>query len=779
MNSKQKLVQQQFLNNETTVLKRLKSIYNASLGDVTDKISSLEFDIDRLQFEYDWSEDGTEKVKLQSQIQSKIYQKRYQEALQKQLDGILQKMNNKAYKTVSDYLNECYTDGFIGTVFDLHGQGIPLIMPIDQEALVRAVQLDSKISKNLYTKMGENVTKLKRDIAAKVSRGIASGMSYEQVAQQIRHKMVGTYNTNGGALARALTIARTEGHRIQVQAGMDACYKAKDMGVDVVKQWDSTMDKKTRESHQKVDGEIRELDEPFSNGLDCPGDPDGGAAEVINCRCALLQRAKWALDDEELESLKEKAAFFGLDKTENFEDFKKKYIDATPTPQTTVKKEYLTKKKLEQKLQDIDNEMNALQNKYPGMDIMDIMGADAAEDQKKWVQLETLKADYEEKLNKKLVASETKKLKKEQILLEDQLNNYQVDTYSGIWKDDVTTVDWSAKKDAIPKKKAYFQQQLQYATDPADIQKWNNLIQSLDDFDSKGAAYYDIQKKLNKTKADLTKLQKNGKIKGGTSDAYSQDRKDAALWAKQVKDADDQCRDKSGEVWRNGSKTEQYAAYDYTCGSGKFNRPLSGFEKPYSEPGTGWEQKYFKGVNKVWIDFEGAGDEIRDMTNLISRSTYDFDMWLQRGCDGNALESFLGITPNTFEYMTESELQQFIGRSNRMYSFTSTGVAKGQGFSSKPIIINIYAPKGTQMLYAEPFSHFGYGGKLNWDGISKQSSFGSEAEMIIQRGASYEITKIEKSNGRIYIDMDVHPEDGYDLFQQDPSEWKGSTKKGR
>ena len=51
-------------------------------------------------------------------------------------------------------------------------------------------------------------------------------------------------------------------------------------------------------SHQKVDGEIRELDEPFSNGLMFPGDPAGGAAEVVNCRCALLQRARWALDDE-------------------------------------------------------------------------------------------------------------------------------------------------------------------------------------------------------------------------------------------------------------------------------------------------------------------------------------------------------------------------------------------------------------------------------------------------------------------------------------------------
>ena len=129
--------------------------------------------------------------------------------------------------------------------------------------------------------------------------------------------------------------------------------------------------------------------------------------------------------------------------------------------------------------------------------------------------------------------------------------------------------------------------------------------------------------------------------------------------------------------------------------------------------------------------------------------------------------------------MTEAELQDYVGNQNRMWGFTSCGVSKGKGFSSKPIIINMYVPQGTQMMYAEPFSAFGNGGGFSWDGISPQSSFGNEAEIIIQRGAYYEITKIEKSGGTIYIDMDVHPEKGYDLFQQDPAEWKGSTEKGK
>lgn len=59
-----------------------------------------------------------------------------------------------------------------------------------------------------------------------------------------------------------------------------------------------------------------------------PGAPSGGAAEVVNCRCSLLERARWAFDEAELEHLKERAEYFGLDKSENFEDFKKKYLKA-------------------------------------------------------------------------------------------------------------------------------------------------------------------------------------------------------------------------------------------------------------------------------------------------------------------------------------------------------------------------------------------------------------------------------------------------------------------
>lgn len=309
MNRRQKLVQAQFLNDEEAVIKRLKTVYNKSLEDINGKVKELDSSIAVLQKAYE-SIDGDEigalaasvlgkKVNtmtpeeaqetIKSMLQSKVYQKKYQTALKKQVDDIYDKMHDEEFKTVANYLDKCYESGFVGAMYDLNGQGIPLCFPLDQEAMVRAVQLDSKISQGLYTRLGEDVTVLKKKITAQVSRGIATGMSYQQVAQQLAgYTNIGFNN--------AVRIARTEGHRIQCQSGMDACYKAKEKGADVLKQWDAYLDSRTRESHAKLHGEVRELDERFSNGLRYPGDPTGRAAEVINCRCALLQRARWALD---------------------------------------------------------------------------------------------------------------------------------------------------------------------------------------------------------------------------------------------------------------------------------------------------------------------------------------------------------------------------------------------------------------------------------------------------------------------------------------------------
>lgn len=319
MKYREKIVQMEFLDDEERVIRRLQAVYNQSLKDITQKANALQEEIYKIQDKYNSIEDEQERETLKSMERSKVYQKQYQDSLKTQVRGILDKMHQKEFKTVNEYLNGCYNKAFTGNMYVLHGEGIPLIVPIDQEKVARAVQINSKISKGLYSRLGEDVDLLKRKITAQISRGVATGMSYSQMAQQLAGYTKTGYNN-------AVRITRTEGHRIQQESTMDACYAARERGADVVKQWDATMDANTRESHQMVDGEVRALDEKFSNGLMYPGDPSGNAAEVINCRCILLQRAKWALDQKELDRLKERASFYGLDKTKSFDEFNKKYI---------------------------------------------------------------------------------------------------------------------------------------------------------------------------------------------------------------------------------------------------------------------------------------------------------------------------------------------------------------------------------------------------------------------------------------------------------------------
>lgn len=310
MNIRQKEVLQQELNNEKKTIKELEQVYQQAIKDCEKKIRELSMRSDM------------------ENIQNIIYQKQYQQAIKGQLEGVLSQLHSNEFATVSEYLNKCYTDGFVGSMYDLAGQGIPLIVPINQNQVVKAIQLDSKLSKTLYESLGEDVGKLKTAVRAQVSRGISNGSSWNDIAKTLAERNM--KNTPfGTAINNAIRIARTEGHRVQTSAKMNAMSEAKKKGADVVKQWDSTLDGRTRTTHRQLDGQIRELDEPFEvEGMkaDAPG-MFGNPAEDCNCRCAVLQRARWALDETELDTLKERAEYFGLDKSKDFEDYKSKYLN--------------------------------------------------------------------------------------------------------------------------------------------------------------------------------------------------------------------------------------------------------------------------------------------------------------------------------------------------------------------------------------------------------------------------------------------------------------------
>lgn len=83
---------------------------------------------------------------------------------------------------------------------------------------------------------------------------------------------------------RARLIVRTESVKAMNITQLAA---ADNEEFEMEKQWIAIEDGRTRlsHSHAGVDGERVPLDQPYSNGLMFPGDPDGDAEEVCNCRC--------------------------------------------------------------------------------------------------------------------------------------------------------------------------------------------------------------------------------------------------------------------------------------------------------------------------------------------------------------------------------------------------------------------------------------------------------------------------------------------------------------
>ena len=232
---------------------------------------------------------------------------------------------------------------------------------------------------------------------------------------------------------------------------------------------------------------------------------------------------------------------------------------------------------------------------------------------------------------------------------------------------------------------------------------------------------------------DLKKLDKLGD--GFAPDAYTQDRKDKAVWDKgSGKVADKTLIDVAGKSWIGSTTDEKDRVYEYTHHYCNVNEPLQG-------------RKYLNHQTKA--DFE---HRVNNITSYINKNPLPKDMWFMRGDDG------LGVIASRIKFaggVMPTDLQDLVGMTMQEGGFMSTGSRKGKGFSSKSVIINIYAPKGTRAAYIEPISSFGNGAGRNWDGKQRFNSFSCEHETLFQRGTLMRITKVYQVGGQTFIDCEV------------------------
>lgn len=715
------------------------------------------------------------------------------EALKIQTQQSLEVMFSKQMGTVTGAMGDIFESGYYHTAYELQ-KGFNIgwdIAGLDQSQIEKVLSKPWAVDgKNFSERIWTNKEKLISELHGELTQNIMLGADPQKAIDSLAKKM-NTSKQNAGRLIM------TEEAYFSSAAQRD-CFNDLD-----VEQYEivATLDSHTSDICRSLDGKHFPMKD-FQAGVTAP-------PFHVYCRSTTVPYF-----DEDFGDIGERAArdeetgkTYYIPDDMNYEDWKQTFVDGgdksgfdvvddgsalhyshhkEPEPTPPPKKEYLTKKKLQAKIADADVQLEDLNMQFMAIsggwsydeaikDFGSLEGFTDGEDLTKLKDLhsqmeaiEAQKAEWQEKLNEKLKAEQKKALAKKQLELEaqkaavqQQLDDFEVKTYSGIWYNkNVTTADWESLN--IAGKKQYYEGKFITETDPDLMKKYQDLYKQLEELDTEGKSYHDIQQQLkkieqeiSKVQADLKKVENSGIIEA-VDDAFTQERKDAAMWAKSTKEADALLRDRCGEVWRSSPPIQKNAIYDYTQSYHKFNEPLRGIE---------YGSEKFLGVGNVDLDQIGVSysgwqpgamrKEINAMTDIIEKSVYQEDFWLQRGCRFKGMDKFFNVPMDKLQHASQAELEALLlGTTPTEYGFCSCGVAKGKGFSGD-IILNIYAPSGTQMMYVEPFSAFGNGSGKSWDGLKPQSSFGQESEIILQQGTTFRVTKVEKTPGTIYIDLEV------------------------
>lgn len=114
-----------------------------------------------------------------------------------------------------------------------------------------------------------------------LTQGIIQGESIKNISKRLQ-------SVTDMSTSAAIRNARTATTGAENAGRMQSYEDAEELGIQMQKQWISTLDDRTRETHVLLDQEIVDTDEAFSNKLMYPGDPNGAPEEVYNCRCTMI-----------------------------------------------------------------------------------------------------------------------------------------------------------------------------------------------------------------------------------------------------------------------------------------------------------------------------------------------------------------------------------------------------------------------------------------------------------------------------------------------------------
>ncbi len=222
-----------------------------------------------------------------------------------QLAADMTHRNEIAMSIISDYLPDAYAinhnyatflvekQSRLDTSYTLYSRetverllrDTPNLLPKPSVRVTKDMLYNKQVITSAVTQsvlQGESIDKIAKRLKPEIAAKATAEYFGVETAKQLEHKL----NVAAIRTARTMMTSAQNGGRI------DAYHRAEDMGIELLKVWIATPDRRVRDSHALLDGEERSTDEEFSNGLKYPGDPHGAPEELYGCRCSLGTQVK-------------------------------------------------------------------------------------------------------------------------------------------------------------------------------------------------------------------------------------------------------------------------------------------------------------------------------------------------------------------------------------------------------------------------------------------------------------------------------------------------------
>lgn len=232
------------------------------------------------------------KLKINKEEENeKKFLKKLRSYLNRQKNDVLENIRDERSWKTKDALDDSFNLEVEAKIAE--DEFIPLLTQFLEEAGEDTIgmsggdqdfNLDSEITRTL-NKRAELFSKSINEttfnqLKTQFQESIEAGEGRKELVKRIEDTYDGILDEKKG---RAMTIARTE-TGVAMMTGTFEGYKQSGVKHKV---WTAVMDPRTRDTHQSLDGDKVPIDQPFSNGLMHPRDPDGPVSEVANCRCVI------------------------------------------------------------------------------------------------------------------------------------------------------------------------------------------------------------------------------------------------------------------------------------------------------------------------------------------------------------------------------------------------------------------------------------------------------------------------------------------------------------